>query len=321
MHKDIIDALSVITEEEQAILDGQVGINRTLYTEKREMIVDSNKLLAHGKLIEIRPHTRFVHFPKHKHNYVEVIYMCSGSTKHKINDKEVVLKAGELLFLNQNATQEIFPAGEQDIAVNFIIQPEFFDTTFMMLGEENNLLRDFLIGCLCNDSRYTNYLLFRVADVLPIQNLVENMIWTIMNNQTNKRSINQTTMGLLFLQLLNYTDKLNSEGNSFEQDLMFRVLSYIEENYKDATLTELSNLLKYDIYWLSRAIKKQTNETFKDLLKTKRLNQSAYLLSHTQLSVAEIIAAVGYDNTSYFHRIFKERFQMSPKEYRLDNLK
>ncbi|WP_066719691.1 AraC family transcriptional regulator [Clostridium sp. Marseille-P299] len=321
MHKDIIDALSVITEEEQAILDGQVGINRTLYTEKREMIVDSNKLLAHGKLIEIRPHTRFVHFPKHKHNYVEVIYMCSGSTKHKINDKEVVLKAGELLFLNQNATQEIFPAGEQDIAVNFIIQPEFFDTTFMMLGEENNLLRDFLIGCLCNDSRYTNYLLFRVADVLPIQNLVENMIWTIMNNQTNKRSINQTTMGLLFLQLLNYTDKLNSEGNSFEQDLMFRVLSYIEENYKDATLTELSNLLKYDIYWLSRAIKKQTNETFKDLLKTKRLNQSAYLLSHTKLSVAEIIAAVGYDNTSYFHRIFKERFQMSPKEYRLDNLK
>lgn len=321
MHKDIIDALSVITEEEQAILDGQVGINRTLYTEKREMIVDSNKLLAHGKLIEIRPHTRFVHFPKHKHNYVEVIYMCSGSTKHKINDKEVILKAGELLFLNQNATQEIFTAGEQDIAVNFIIQPEFFDTTFMMLGEENNLLRDFLIGCLCNDSRYTNYLLFRVADVLPIQNLVENMIWTIMNNQTNKRSINQTTMGLLFLQLLNYTDKLNSEGNSFEQDLMFRVLSYIEENYKDATLTELSNLLKYDIYWLSRAIKKQTNETFKDLLKTKRLNQSAYLLSHTKLSVAEIIAAVGYDNTSYFHRIFKERFQMSPKEYRLDNLK
>lgn len=321
MHKDIIDALSVITEEEQAILDGQVGINRTLYTEKREMIVDSNKLLAHGKLIEIRPHTRFVHFPKHKHNYVEVIYMCSGSTKHKINDKEVILKAGELLFLNQNATQEIFTAGEQDIAVNFIIQPEFFDTTFMMLGEENNLLRDFLIGCLCNDLRYTNYLLFRVADVLPIQNLVENMIWTIMNNQTNKRSINQTTMGLLFLQLLNYTDKLNSEGNSFEQDLMFRVLSYIEENYKDATLTELSNLLKYDIYWLSRAIKKQTNETFKDLLKTKRLNQSAYLLSHTKLSVAEIIAAVGYDNTSYFHRIFKERFQMSPKEYRLDNLK
>lgn len=317
MHKDILDVLSVITEEEQAILDGQVGINRNLYTEKREMIVDSKKLIEHGKLIEIRPHTRFVHFPKHKHNYVEVIYMCSGSTTHKINEKEVVLEAGELLFLNQNATQEIFPAGEKDIAVNFIIQPEFFDTTFMMLEEENNLLRDFLIGCLCNDSRYTNYLLFRVSDVLPIQNLVENMIWTIMNNQTNHRSINQMTMGLLFIQLLNYTDKLNSEGNSLEQDLMIRVLSYIEENYKDATLTELSKLLKYDVYWLSRAIKKQSNETFKDLLKTKRLNQSAYLLTHTSLSVAEIIAAVGYDNTSYFHRIFKERYHMSPKEFRI----
>ena len=317
MNQELLNALSVITDEEYAIINGQDTINRSLYTENKEMIIDSKKLLEHGKLIEIRPHTRFIHFPKHKHNYIEVIYMCSGTTTHIINGTKVVLGAGDLLFLNQNAVQEIFPATKDDIAVNFIILPEFFDTAFMMVGGESNLLRDFLIGCLCKDERYDSYLLFQVADILPIQNLVENMIWTIMNNQSNKRSINQTTMGLLFLQLLNYTDRIHSGGNQYEQDIVIKVLSYVEEHYKDGTLTELAEILKYDIYWLSRAIKKYTGETFKDLLKTKRLNQATYLLTHTQLSVNEIIIAVGYDNTSYFHRIFKERFSMTPKEYRL----
>lgn len=317
MNSEILKALSVITEEEHAILNGQTEIDRNLYTREKEMIIDAKKLLTHGKLIEIRPHTRFVHFPKHRHNYVEVIYMCAGSTTHMINGTEVVLREGDLLFLSQNAVQEILPAREQDIAVNFIIQPEFFDTAFSMIDGDNSLLRNFLIGCLCNDDRYASYLLFRVADILPVQNLVENMIWTIMNNQPNKRSINQTTMGLLFLQLLNYTDRLSAGENQYEQDFVIKVLSYIEEQYKDATLTELAAILKYDVYWLSRAIKRHTKETFKELLRTKRLNQASYLLTHTRLSVAEVIAAVGYDNTSYFHRIFKERFLMSPKEYRI----
>ena len=78
----------------------------------------------------MRPHTRFVNFPKHKHNYVEVIYMCQGTTTHILNGSKVILEAGDLLFLNQNAEQEILPAGEQDIAVNFIVLPEFLTRHF-----------------------------------------------------------------------------------------------------------------------------------------------------------------------------------------------
>ena len=44
----------------------------------------------------------------------------------------MVLQEGDLLFLNQNAVQEILPAGKDDIAVNFIVLPEFFDTAFFM---------------------------------------------------------------------------------------------------------------------------------------------------------------------------------------------
>ena len=319
MHQKIIDQLSIITEEERELLDGRTEIDKTRYTEKKDLIVDSKKMLEHGRLIRIRPHTRFVYFPKHKHNFVEVIYMCQGTTTHIVDETKVVLKEGEILFLNQNATQEILPAGKDDIAVNFIILPEFFDTAFRMMGEEENLLREFIVGCLRGDNGYSSYLHFQVSDVLPVQNLMENMVWTLMNNQPNKRSINQITMGLLFLQLMHYTDKISQNEDTFEQELVLNVLRYIDENYRDGELTELAGILGYDIYWLSRAVKKLTGRTYKELLQIKRLNQAAFLLLNTKIAVAEISVAVGYDNTSYFHRIFRERYGISPKQYRENN--
>lgn len=319
MNQEILDRLGVITDEEREIINGRTEIDRNRYTEGQELVIDSKKMLEHGKMIRIRPHTRFVHFPKHKHNYIEVIYMCKGETVHFIDGEKVILKTGELLFLNQHATQEILPAGEDDIGINFIILPEFFDTAFEMMGEEENLLRDFLVGCLCFDPRYASYLHFQVADVLPVQNLVENMVWTLLSDQPNNRSINQVTMGLLFLQLMHYTDKISHTLESFEQKLIFQVLTYIDENYKDGELTELSAILNYNIYWLSRAIKRLTGRTYKELLQVKRLNQASVLLLNTRLSVTDISIAVGYDNTSYFHRIFRNYYGMSPKEYRALN--
>lgn len=295
MHRELLDALSVITEEEQRILDEQRGIDPQLYTEKKELIVDSEKLLKKGKLIQVRPHTRFVNFPKHKHNYVEVIYMCQGTTTHILNGSKVILEAGDLLFLNQNAEQEILPAGEQDIAVNFIVLPEFFDTAFSMMDmEEENALKEFLVGALCGKNDNTSYLYFHVAEILPIQNLVENMVWTIFYDQPNKRRCNQITMGLLLLQLLNHVDRMETGTAAFDRELTGTVFNYIEEHYKNGSLSELAEIMGYDVYWLSREIKKRTGKTYKELLQSRRMRQAAYLLKNSRLPVADIIESVGY---------------------------
>ena len=317
MNQQLLSRLSVITEEEQAILAGRGEIDASLYSaQSGPMVVDSGKMLDHGKLIRIRPHTRFVHFPRHRHNYVEVIYMCQGQTTHIIDGNRVLLRAGELLFLNQNAVQEILPAGRSDIAVNFIILPEFFDTAFRMLGEEENNLRDFLISCLRQENRFGNYLHFQVSDVLPVQNLIENMVWTLLNNQPDKRSVNQITMGLLFLQLTHYTERIQSASQSPDQQLALQILRYIDENYRDGELNELAAILGYDVPWLSRTVKRLLGRTYKELLQIKRLNQAAFLLQSTRLPVTDICAAVGYDNTSYFHRIFREYYHQTPRDYR-----
>lgn len=317
MDQKLLEQLHEITEEERRILDGDDSVQKELYTNAKDFVIDSNKMLAKGKLIDVRPHTRFVHFPIHRHNYIEIIYMCSGETTHIINgNTTITLQMGELLFLNQNVTQEILPAGENDVAVNFMVLPEFFDKVVTMI-EEENVLRDFLIGSLKQDKSLVDFLHCQVTDILPIQNLIENMIWSIVNKQPNNRNINQTTMGLLFLQLINYTETMNqNDPRPHDQSIILSVMRYIEDTYKTGTLEEISNILKQPDYYISKMLKFHTGYTFKNLLQTKRLNQSAFLLSTTTLTIEDIIDVVGYNNSSYFHRIFRERFGMTPKTYR-----
>ncbi len=321
MNQRLYEELKKITPEEARFLAGDTTIDRELYTTEVDgeiRTVEAKRLLETGRLIEVRKHTRFVHFPPHTHDYVEMIYMCSGTTRQLVNGHEVILQQGELLLLNQQAKQEIFPAGEDDIAVNFIIQPVFFDYVLRMMEEDPNALREFVVDCLRSDAGDAGYMHFKVAEVLPIQNLIENLIWTIQNRQPNRRGINQITMGLLFLQLMNHMDKMETDISDSRQ-LAMAVLRYVEENYRDGELGQLAESLHYDVYWLSREIKRQTGLTYTELLQKKRLNQAAYLLTHTGMSVLEIGLAVGYENQSYFHRLFQKQFQMTPRKYRLES--
>lgn len=314
MDADLLERLSVITAEEQEILDGRAAIDRSIYMQGQGSTINSRKLLSSGKLITIRPHTRFIHFPEHTHDYVEVIYMYSGETTHIVNGKKIRLEQGDLLFLNQSATHEVCRAGEGDIAVNLIVLPEFFSAPLSMIGEEQTPLRKFLVDCLCGCNSGAGYLYFDVSEVKPIQNLLENLLWILIQETPNKRKMSQMTMALLFLQLLGHTDTLSTADR--EDAVAWQALRYVEANYARGSFSELADLLHYDSSWLSREIKRKTGKTYTQLVQEKRLAQAAFLLRNTDRNVADIALAVGYENISYFHRIFAEAFGVSPKHYR-----
>ena len=99
---EVIANLKEITPEEREILSGQSEINRNIYMRGGGNTVNSQKLLELGKLITVRKHTRFIDFPEHTHDYVELVYMLSGQTVHIVDGKIIVLKQGDLLFLGQN---------------------------------------------------------------------------------------------------------------------------------------------------------------------------------------------------------------------------
>nr|WP_207718932.1 AraC family transcriptional regulator [Oribacterium sp. oral taxon 102] len=314
--RELLETLKAITEEERRILNGS-GIDRSFYNLDLSTVIDAKKLLREGRLIDLRPHTRFIDFPKHSHNYVELVYMFRGQTTHFINGTEVILHSGELLFLSPGATQEIRAAGAEDLAVNFIILPEFFDKSLDMIGGESSLIRDFLIDCLRTGRQNAGYLHFHVADVLPVQNLMENLIWMLRYDTPNRRRLDATTMGLLFLHLLRFTDKLELGTAHTEQELLLSVFRFLEENYRDGELSALSRTLRLPLCQLSRSIKAGTGKNFTELLQEKRLSRAAYLLRSTDLSITDISLDVGYHNFSYFYRLFRRRFGCSPRRYRL----
>ncbi len=315
MDTNILERLSRVTAEEQAILSGRSTIDRALYMEGRDNTVNARKLLASGKLITLRPHTRFIHFPEHRHDYVEAVYMCAGQSIHIVNGSTVCLRQGDLLFMNQNATHEILPTEDEDLAVNFIILPEFFTSVLLLIEEQESPLRRFLVDCLCGQTSDAGFLHFRGADIRSIENLVENLLHILLEESPNRRKMSQMTMALLFMELMAHTETLDTQDR--EQATVFRVLSYIETHYTAGSLTELASLLHYDLYSLSREIKRQTGKTYTQLVQEKRLAQAVFLLKNTDRTVDQIAGAVGYENMGYFHRIFKEAFGVSPRNCRL----
>ena len=90
----------------------------------------------------------------------------------------------------------------------------------------------------------------------------------------------------------------------------------IEENYRTADLTRLASELHVSLPYLSAAVHRATGRTFKDLLLEKRLSKAAQLLRETKLTTQDIILAVGYENTSYFYRVFRAKYGVTPKDYR-----
>ena len=183
------------------------------------------------------------------------------------------------------------------------------------MGEEETPLRRFLVDCLCRRPSGAGFLHFKIAEVIPLQNLVENLLFALLQDMPNKRKVSQMTMALLFMQLMGHTEALDMPDT--EQATIFRVLSYIETNYISGSLSALAESLHYDLYSLSREIKRKTGKNYTQLVQEKRLAQAAFLLKNTDRNVDDIANAVGYENMGYFHRIFKDCFGVSPKKYRV----
>lgn len=251
--------------------------------------------------------------PAHTRDYAELVCQCEGRGNYRINDRNVVLTEGELLLLGQNTLLEIPEQDPEFLAVRFFIKPELLGDTLRFLGSEETPLREFVLRCLGQETPY-GHLHFRVGGVKQVENLVENLILYFLDGSSSRRAIPMFTVGVLFANLLDQTDRLTMGIR--EQQSVLQVLQYIETNYAKANLNQAARGLHCDVSWLSREIRRRTGRTFTELVQERRLNQAAWLLKNTRQKVSDIALSVGYENISYFHRIFAKRFGLSPKKYR-----
>ena len=266
-----------------------------------------------GRRIALYRHPTGVHAPLRQRSCAELVYMVRGSTRHRIGGNDLTLETGELLLLGQNTPQELLPPDEDAIAVSFFMKPEFFGDILAYLGTEASPLREFVLKCLGQETPY-GYLHFRVGAVRQVTNLMENLLLHLLERPDSRRAIPLYTLGLLFIHLLEESDKLTMGIR--EQQTVLGVLRYLEHNYRSGSLTDAAQILHCDVAWLSREIKRRTGRTYTELLQERRLQQAAWQLEHTTQRVSDIALSVGYENVSYFHRIFREHYGLSPKKYR-----
>ena len=95
------------------------------------------------------------------------------------------------------------------------------------------------------------------------------------------------------------------------------VLQYIKEHYQHPiTVRELADACHFSEYYFMRFFKQYMNMTCVEYLNQYRMEIAAGKLSGSGESITEIALDAGFNNISYFNRVFKKSFGMTPKEYR-----
>ena len=95
------------------------------------------------------------------------------------------------------------------------------------------------------------------------------------------------------------------------------IFEYLRKNYqKDISLEVVAKMAGMTEVSFSRFIKKRTGKTFIDSLNEIRLGYASRLLIDSTETIAEIAYKCGYNNISYFNRLFKKKKNLTPKEFR-----
>ena len=150
------------------------------------------------------------------------------------------------------------------------------------------------------------------------ERIVENRMLKIVEN-AEKAPIRLVGMGLMLMDDIIQTSKthVTAEKKRLRDFYMREAITFIESNYqKDISVDEIAKKSGLNRSYFSRLFKETFGESPQQFLIRYRINKACDLLKHTQMSIADISKAVGYDNQLHFSRAFKNTLNISPTEYR-----
>lgn len=155
---------------------------------------------------------------------------------------------------------------------------------------------------------------------VEIKNLLEDIISSDINNTINDLYING-----LFLILLskirnekNYQESFIKPENFSAENYVQEAISIVEDFYgTELSVNDIANRLNINRSYLSSIFVKYVGTSLKKYIVDFRISQSEEFLFTTNWSVDYISKVCGFNNPSYFSKIFKKHHKVSPTEYRL----
>lgn len=232
----------------------------------------------------------------HWHEHMELLYFLSDGDKVFCGDAVYTLRAGDVLVVNPNALHATYAGRFYCMRLS----PAFFaDIRFEGVLITPHIAKDDVITeCFTaiarakEENRLGSDMRIKAEAYRLLSHLVENY----------------RTESLSDGRMISEKNKASRVG-----DIVRYMTDHCHERITTATLAEHFHI---DEHYLCRLFKSQMGKPPMQYLNEYRVEKACALLENTAYSVTDAALAVGFDDASYFARVFKKQTGVSPRNYR-----
>ena len=250
----------------------------------------------------------------HTHyNDYEVYYLLEGERCYFIGTKIYHLKQGSLVFVRRNVIHKTALSREaHHDRILLEISRSYLESVFAITGELT--LHDFfqddciILSLESEEQNFITELLLALGRELGTKN-------------SGFRLLAKSLVAELFIYAKRMENKTNPSASSRTDDPRHRqieqIACYIAENCcSPLSLNSIAEQFYMNKCYLSRIFKEITGFTVNGYLHARRIQKARSLLIQNSMNISEVSEAAGYENLTYFERVFKKHTGMSPLEYR-----
>ena len=247
------------------------------------------------------------------YNDYEVYYLLEGERCYFIGTKIYHLKQGSLVFVRRNVIHKTALSREaHHDRILLEISRSYLESVFAITGELT--LHDFfqddciILSLESEEQNFITELLLALGRELGTKN-------------SGFRLLAKSLVAELFIYAKRMENKTNPSASSRTDDPRHRqieqIACYIAENCcSPLSLNSIAEQFYMNKCYLSRIFKEITGFTVNGYLHARRIQKARALLVQDPMNISEISEAAGYENLTYFERVFKKHTGMSPLEYR-----
>ena len=247
------------------------------------------------------------------YNDYEVYYLLEGERCYFIGTKIYHLKQGSLVFVRRNVIHKTALSREaHHDRILLEISRSYLESVFAITGELT--LHDFfqddciILSLESEEQNFITELLLALGRELGTKN-------------SGFRLLAKSLVAELFIYAKRMENKTNPSASSRTDDPRHRqieqIACYIAENCcSPLSLNSIAEQFYMNKCYLSRIFKEITGFTVNGYLHARRIQKARSLLIQDSMNISEVSEAAGYENLTYFERVFKKHTGMSPLEYR-----
>ena len=114
-----------------------------------------------------------------------------------------------------------------------------------------------------------------------------------------------------------FMDEVYATRETRNVPVVSQAVSYIREHFREElTLDDVAQAVHFSPYYVSRLFKEELGLNFIEYVTRIRIDEAKRLLLHTNQTVSEIALSVGYQDPSYFTKVFKKMEGRTPTQFR-----